>query len=125
MRGLSEKASGRADAATIPLIRPPPAATLSPGGETGRYYLLRAQFFEQAGLRVDAAQDFGDGGGGDRHRAVQGFVVTEGAAQRVDVAVEGRADHFTRRIDHRRTGVAADDVVGRGEVIDHALVDAA
>src|SRR5690606_19806846 len=38
---------------------------------------------------------------------------------------EGGADHFTLGVDHRRAGVAADDVVGRDEVIDDVLVDAA
>src|SRR5690606_2630641 len=82
-----------------------------------------AQFAQQARLVVDVAQGLGDGGGRNRHRAVQLAVVAERAAQRVDVAVEGGADHFTLGVDHRRAGVPADDVVGRDEVVDDILVD--
>ena len=43
----------------------------------------------------------------------------------MDVAVEGRADDFAGGIDHGRARVAADDVVGRGEVVDCISVDPA
>ena len=41
----------------------------------------------------------------------------------MDIAVEGRTDDLAGGIDHGRARVAADDVVGRGEIIDRPRVD--
>src|SRR5204862_7117323 len=52
----------------------------------------------------------------DCDRAVGARVEPEGAAQRMDVAVEDEADDLARAVDHRAAGVAADDDAGGREI---------
>src|ERR1039457_5535179 len=77
--------------------------------------LFTGQFVHQALGVVEFAQGLGHGGGVDGYGAVGGPVVDVVAHQGFDVAVEDQADDLTLGIDDRRSGIAADDVVGRSE----------
>src|SRR3981189_2689700 len=65
---------------------------------------------------VDLAQAFEDRPAVHGDRAVAARVEPEGAAERMDVAVEDEADDLARAVGHRAARVAADDVVGGDEV---------
>src|SRR6185437_10730619 len=85
---------------------------LLPSGEGS----LLAELAGQRSVAVDLLKGLGDGDGGDGDRAVEGGVVGEVAGDAVDVVVERGADQLAAGVDHRRTGAAAGDVVGGGEV---------
>src|ERR1017187_158190 len=87
-----------------------------PNGRGSDWNLLAGQFVHQAFGIVELAQSLGHGGGVDGHGAVGGSVVDVIAHQGFDVAVEDQADDFTFGIDDRRSGIAADDVVGGDEI---------
>ena len=63
---------------------------------------------------LDSASDNRPAIDADRPRDF--LVENEVQHQRLDVAVEDQPDDFALLVDHRRPGVAADDVVGRDEV---------
>src|SRR6266545_8332989 len=70
----------------------------------------------EIGRAVHLAQGFQYRAAVDRDRAVVPAVEPEGAAQRMDVAVENQADDFAVAVDHRAAGIAADDVVAGREI---------
>src|SRR5436309_8515680 len=83
------------------------------GGPGG---LLPNDLAREVGRAVDLAEAFQDRPAVHGDGAVGPRVEPEGAAQRMDVAVEDEADDLARAVDHGAAGVAADDVVGGHEV---------
>ena len=85
-------------------------------GGTAHATLLAGEFGHQTLGAIELAQRFGHGGGVDGYGAVGGAVIDEVADQGFNVAVENQADNFTLGVDYRRTGIAANDVVGGDEI---------
>src|SRR2546422_8635688 len=84
------------------------------GGSWGG--LLPNDLARELGRAVDLAQAFQDRPAVDGDGAVGARVEPEGAAQRMDVAVEDQADDLACAVDHRAAGIAADDVVVGHEI---------
>lgn len=77
--------------------------------------LLREFRDDPVGM-IDLGERFAQRPDRDRDRAILLWVEAEVATQRLDVAVEDEADDLGIPIDHRRARIAADDVVGGGDV---------
>src|SRR5665213_3032044 len=82
--------------------------------------LWRRQVRDQRLLAIDLVQRLCDRGRGHHDAAVLRVVEAEIATETVDVAIEHSTDHLPLRVDRRRAGIAADDVVVGGEV-EHRL----
>src|SRR5712691_2677632 len=89
---------------------------LGSAGSLARGGLPPHDLAHEIGRAVDLAQAFQDRPAVDGDRAVGARVEPEGAAQRMDVAVEDEADDLAVAVDHRAAGVAADDVVAGHEI---------
>jgi len=64
---------------------------------------LAGQFFHQSVRVIDVPQRFGDAGDVDGNRPINGAVITEVPAERLDVAVKDQTDHLAAASDHRRS----------------------
>ena len=81
-----------------------------------RRLLLTRQFLHNSVGLVDGPEGLDDSPRVDRDGASELVVVTEIKDKRLDVAVEDQADDLDLAVDHRASGVAADDVRRRDEV---------
>src|SRR5207253_8566330 len=68
-------------------------------------------------------QSFEDGGRIDSHRATNAVIELIIPRQRLQIAVEDDADELAGAVDHRTSGIAADDVGGADEVEGRAALD--
>jgi hypothetical protein len=92
------------------------------GGGGGR--ARRSQLLQQRLAAIDLAQHFLHRARRDHDRSVDARIEAVGAADRVDVAVEGGADHRSVPRNYRRARIAADNVVVGGEIEHRLFVDA-
>src|SRR5579863_3360852 len=74
------------------------------------------ELVQQGGGTINLGQRLANRHRADDDAAIDGTVIAEIAAERIDIAVEGEPQHIRLGVDHRRAGIAADDVVGRREI---------